>query len=250
MRLEILKLTKTFHDPRRAESTAAIQETSFAVETGQLISLIGPSGCGKSTLLRIIAGLETLTSGSLNIDGGQLKQTRQEVGFVFQEYALFPWRTVRQNVEFGLETKGISRGVRKKKAREMLRRFDLSGFENSYPGELSGGMKQRVAIARTLIDDSKLILMDEPFGALDSQTRSHMQQFLLSVWQDMNPTIIFVTHNIDEAVYLSQRVLGMTKRPGCIGIDLAVDLPYPRDVTGNDFNEYRRQLLSFLQKQN
>jgi len=243
--LKIENLTKTFID-KDGDEIQALSDVSLRVDEGQFVSIIGPSGCGKSTLLRIIAGLESATDGSCIIDS----EDNSKVGFVFQEYALFPWMTVQQNISFGLEIQGEKSKQRKDKAQNYISRFGLEGFEDSYPKELSGGMKQRVAIARTLINDPSVILMDEPFGALDSQTRTMMQKFLYEIWKESKKTVIFVTHNIDEAVYLSGKIIGLSKRPGKILLSLPVDTAFPRDVTSDEFNRYRRDIISFLNREN
>lgn len=246
MSLELRGLNKTFFDSEGSGSICALQDVSLSVNNGQFVSIIGPSGCGKTTMLRIISGLEKPTSGEVFIKDEKPKEPWRHVGFVFQEYALFPWRTVCNNIEFGLEIKNISQKERRQRAIEYIDRFGLKGFEDNYPNELSGGMKQRVALARTLVNDPSIILMDEPFGALDSQTRSRMQKFFLQVWQQSHKTIVFVTHNIDEAVFLSQRVICFSKRPGRVKLALPIDLSYPRDVTSDGFNRYRRRIIEFL----
>ncbi len=250
MSLDVQKLHKEFSgdDPQNG-STVALQDISFSAAKGSFISFIGPSGCGKTTMLRILSGLETATSGTVSINGVAVSSQWKYAGYVFQEYALFPWRTVIDNIAFGLDVRGVSRKERKERAMEFVEKFGLAGFEDKYPAALSGGMQQRVAIARTLINDPEIVLMDEPFGALDSQTRSLMQQFLLDVWQQSDKTVLFITHNIDEAVYLSQTVYGISSRPGTIGLTVPIDMPYPRDVTSDAFNNYRREILNFLDSQ-
>lgn len=249
MSLELKKLCKIFYDGEDSGTTPALQDISLSVDDGQFVSVIGPSGCGKTTMLRIISGLETPTSGEVYINEKKPHEPWEEVGFVFQEYALFPWRTVSKNIEFGLEFKHLTRKERRQRAVEYIHRFGMKGFEDKYPNELSGGMRQRVAIARTLINDPSIILMDEPFGALDSQMRVNMEKFLLQLWLDSNMTIIFVTHNIDEAVFLGQKVFGISNRPGSVKLSLSLDLPYPRDVTSDAFNRYRREIIAFLHKE-
>ena len=243
--LEIKNLTKTFTDITGGE-VCALSDVSLKVEDGQFVSVIGPSGCGKSTLLRIVSGLENATKGSVRIENNGSRNA----GFVFQEYALFPWMTVLDNICFGPEIKGEAVKERTDKALGYIERFGLKGFENRYPKELSGGMKQRVSIARTLINDPSIILMDEPFGALDSQTRSMMQKFLHEIWSESKKTILFVTHNIDEAIYLSDSIVGLSKRPGKIFISIQVDIPFPRNVTDNEFNRYRTEIITFLNREN
>ncbi len=249
MGLEINKLNKTFYNADDHTTIVALQDVSLRVDNGEFVSIIGPSGCGKTTILRIISGLEIPTAGDLYIHEKQAEPWNH-VGFVFQEYALFPWRTVSENIQFGLEMKGLTKSEKKLRSNDYIHRFGLHGFEDTYPNELSGGMRQRVAIARTLVNDPSIILMDEPFGALDSQTRGQMQKFLLDIWRQSNKTILFVTHNIDEAVFLSQKVIGISKRPGSVQLSLNIDLPYPRDVTSDEFNRYRKEIIDFLNKQN
>lgn len=249
MSLEIKNLSKTFLDTERGETISAIEDINLSVADGEFVSIIGPSGCGKTTVLRIIAGLEPATSGEVLINGSTRDTAWQHVGFVFQEYALFPWRTVSENIQFGLEIKGLPEAERRATALAYSKQFGIQGFEQRFPRELSGGMQQRVAIARTLANDPAIMLMDEPFGALDSQTRSQMQTFLLQVWQQSRKTVLFITHNIDEAVFLSQRVIGFSQRPGRIQLSLPVDLAYPRDITTDEFNRFRREIITFLNKQ-
>jgi NitT/TauT family transport system ATP-binding protein len=249
MSLEIKNLCKTYIDSEEHQTVQALINVNLSVMNGEFLSIIGPSGCGKTTLLRIIAELEQHTTGEVFINGDQLTEPWSHVGFVFQEYALFPWRTVSENIEFGLEMKNVPKQDRRQRALEYIHNFGMDGFEDKYPKELSGGMKQRVAIARTLINNPSIILMDEPFGSLDSQTRNTMQEFLLSIWQNSNRTILFVTHNIDEAVFLSNRVIGLSKRPGSIKFSLEIEIPMPRDRTSSEFNQYRKEILKFLQRE-
>ncbi len=249
MSLDIQNLSKTFYDEDGNDTTTVLQDIAASIETGTFVSVIGPSGCGKTTLLRIIAGLESVSDGRILINGSVRREPWEHVGFVFQEYALFPWRTVSENIEFGLEIKGISRHERRTRSRKIVDDFGLDGFGDKFPGEISGGMKQRVALARTLINEPTIILMDEPFGALDSQTRCRMQKFLYQIWKSSEKTILFVTHTIDEAVFLGQRVIGLTSRPGRIALDLSVDMEYPRVVTSDEFNDYRRRIIDFLNAQ-
>ncbi len=249
MTLEIKNLCKTYVDSEEQQIVQALINVNLSVMNGEFLSIIGPSGCGKTTLLRIIAGLEQHTTGEVLINGEQLTEPWSRVGFVFQEYALFPWRTVSENIEFGLEIKNVPKQDRRQRALEYIHKFGIDGFEDKYPKELSGGMKQRVAIARTLINNPSMILMDEPFGSLDSQTRNTMQEFLLSIWQNSNRTILFVTHNIDEAVFLSNRVIGLSKRPGSIKFSLEIAIQMPRDRTSSEFNQYRKEILNFLHRE-
>jgi len=247
--LELINISKIYSHFDTKEEIEAIREISFKVEDGEFISIIGPSGCGKTTLLRIISGLEQPSTGKIFLKGKEIERPYGQVGLIFQEYALFPWRTVIDNIAFGLEIKKVPKKKRKEMARFYLKRFDLDDFENKFPKELSGGMKQRVAIARTLINDPELLLMDEPFGSLDSQTRNSMQEFLLKIWQETKKTILFVTHNIDESVFLSQRVFGLSVRPGRTKLVLDIKLAYPRERTSQDFNYYRKKVLDYLTKE-
>ena len=249
MSLEILGLSKTFTGKNPGESIHVLENIEHRIENGQFISIIGPSGCGKTTLLRIIAGLERASAGKVLLDGKGMVQGSEEVGMVFQEYALFPWRTTLENIEMGLEIRGVDKEKRRSTAMEYIETFDLSGFENRYPRELSGGMKQRVAIARTLIMNPRVVLMDEPFGSLDSQTRNGLQEFLLRIWQKRADTIIFVTHNVDEAVFLSDQIIVLSKRPARIVNILEVGLPRPRDRTSEECNKIRRDVLKILEEE-
>jgi NitT/TauT family transport system ATP-binding protein len=194
----------------------AINNVHFSVKVGEFLTLVGPSGCGKSTLLDLLGGLTKPTSGQILIDGKPIKGPGLDRGIVFQQYALFPWKTAMGNIEFGLEAKGIPKKERTEIARHFLALVGLSGFENRYPHELSGGMKQRIAIARSLAYEPDVLLMDEPFAALDAQTRETLQTELLRIWEKTKKTIIFITHGIDEAVYLGERIAVMTSRPGTI----------------------------------
>jgi len=247
--LDFLELSKTFPGKGVRESVHVLENIQQRIENGRFVSIIGPSGCGKTTLLRIIAGLEKASAGKVLLDGKELAQGTEEVGLVFQEYALFPWRTTLQNIEMGPEIKGVEKEKRRSKAMEYIKMFNLNGFENRYPRELSGGMKQRVAIARTLIMNPRVVLMDEPFGSLDSQTRNALQEFLLRIWGKRGDTIVFVTHNVDEAVFLSDQIIVLSKRPARIVKTFEVGLPRPRDRTGQECNEIRREVLKVLSEE-
>ena len=249
MSLELLELSKTFPGKGPGESIHVLDKIQHRIEKGRFVSIIGPSGCGKTTLLRIIASLEKASAGNVLLDGKELVQGTEEIGMVFQEYALFPWRTTLQNIEMGLEIRGIPKDQRRSTAMEYIKTFDLSGFENHYPRELSGGMKQRVAIARTLVMNPRVVLMDEPFGSLDSQTRNAMQEFLLRIWQKRTDTILFVTHNVDEAVFLSDEIVVFSKRPARIIKILKIEYPKPRDRTSEECNHTRRDVLRVLEEE-
>jgi len=247
--LTLLELSKTFPGKGPGQSIHVLENIRHRIENGRFVSIIGPSGCGKTTLLRIIASLEKASAGKVLLDEKELIQGSEEIGMVFQEYALFPWRTTLQNIEMGLEIRGVNKDQRRATAMEYIKTFDLSGFENHYPRELSGGMKQRVAIARTLIMNPRVVLMDEPFGSLDSQTRNAMQEFLLRIWQKRADTILFVTHNVDEAVFLSDEIVVFSKRPARIIKILKMEYPRPRDRTSEECNHIRRDVLRVLEEE-
>ena len=206
----------------------AVKKVSLSVKPGEFVSLIGPSGCGKSTLLNIVAGFVEASDGSVTVDGAPVRGPSANRGVVFQQYSLFPWLTVRQNVEFGLRMQGMDVGQRQTKARTLLGLAGLLAFENHFPDQLSGGMKQRVGIVRALATSPQVLLMDEPFGALDSQTRVVMQQILTNMWQQFRISVLFITHDIEESIFLSDRVFVMTARPGRIKAEIPVPLPRPR----------------------
>jgi len=209
-------------------STLALQATDLDVAENDFITILGPSGCGKSTLLRIVAGLDTQTAGEVLLDGKRISRPGADRGMVFQSYTLFPWLTVRDNVCFGLRERGLAREQQLAIADGFLHKVGLKGFENHYPKQLSGGMQQRTALARALANNPRMLLMDEPFGALDHQTRELMQELLLGIWEAERKTVLFVTHDIDEAVFMGSRVVVMSARPGRIKLDRVVDLPHPR----------------------
>ena len=247
------EVTKVFETPDGA-GTTALDRISLDVRAGELLTLVGPSGCGKSTLLDLLGGLSQPTSGRVFVGGKEITGPGLDRGIVFQQYALLPWRTAQGNVEFGLEAKGIARRERAQRAREFLDLVGLAGFADRYPHELSGGMKQRVAIARSLAYDPEVLLMDEPFAALDAQTRERLQEELIRIWRRTGTTVIFITHDIDEAVFLGHRVAVMSARPGRIKEVIAIDLD--RDPSGDidvrasrDFATYRHHIWSLLRQQ-
>jgi NitT/TauT family transport system ATP-binding protein len=244
-KLEIRGLTQSFarDDGSRL---VVLDNISLEVQDKEFVCILGSSGCGKTTLLRMIAGLDAAESGSIVIDGEVMKGTSPKVGMVFQEYSLFPWRTVIDNIAFGLEMQGIKKEERYRIAEQYLKLVNLTQFRNSYPSELSGGMRQRVAVARALALDPIVLLMDEPFGALDAQTRNMLQTELLEIWEKTKKTVIFITHSVDEAVFLSDRIVVLTPRPGRICRIFTVDLPRPRDRTGPKFAEVRREVLDLI----
>jgi NitT/TauT family transport system ATP-binding protein len=216
----------------------AVKSASINVRPGEFVSLIGPSGCGKSTLLNVVAGFLKPTAGQVLLDGAPITGPGSDRGVVFQQYSLFPWMTVRKNVEFGLKMKGASSGECEKQARTLLGLAGLLSFENHYPDQLSGGMKQRVGIVRALATSPQVLLMDEPFGALDSQTRVVMQEILTNMWQRLRISVLFITHDIDEAVFLSDRIYVMTARPGRIKAEMVVPLPRPRTPAMTESAEF------------
>jgi NitT/TauT family transport system ATP-binding protein/sulfonate transport system ATP-binding protein len=231
-KLAIEGVTRTFPPAHRGDKpTLALQPVTLTVADNDFISILGPSGCGKSTLLRIVAGLDQATAGRVLLDGAAVTRPGPDRGMVFQSYTLFPWLTVLDNIAFGLRERGMPMGERQGIAREWCARIGLSGFERHYPKQLSGGMQQRTAIARVLANDPKIMLLDEPFGALDHQTRALMQETLLDIWQRARKTVLFVTHDIEESIFLASRVVVMSARPGRIKAEVAVDLPYPRHYT-------------------
>jgi ABC-type nitrate/sulfonate/bicarbonate transport system ATPase subunit len=209
-------------------STLALSATDLDVAENDFITILGPSGCGKSTLLRIVAGLDRQTAGEVLLDGQRIDGPGADRGMVFQSYTLFPWLSVRDNVCFGLVERGLPRAQQLEIADAFLNKVGLRGFEHHFPKQLSGGMQQRVAIARALANGPRMLLMDEPFGALDHQTRELMQELLLGIWEAERKTVLFVTHDIDEAVFMGNRVVVMSARPGRIKLDRRVDIPHPR----------------------
>lgn len=257
VKISIRQVHKSFRAKRGPEnfqpetkSVSALQNINLEVNQGEFMVIVGPSGCGKSTLLDLLAGLAKPSGGQILLDGRPIDGPDLDRGIVFQQYALFPWKTALANVEFGLETKGVPRKERRRIAQEFIRLVGLAGFEHRYPHELSGGMKQRIAIARSLAYDPDVLLMDEPFAALDAQTRETLQSELLRIWEATGKTIIFITHGIDEAVYLGQRVAVMTSRPG--RIKEVIDIPFEsrsseEDLRSNpEFARLRHRIWDLL----
>ena len=242
--LAIKGLSKRF--TRGEQTVEALSDVSLTVNKGEFVCLIGASGCGKSTLLRIIAGFETASAGDVEMYGTAITGPGPERGMVFQDFALFPWLTVRENVGFGPRQRGLPKANLDEIAARYTEMVGLSSFADYYPSQLSGGMKQRVAIARVLANDCEVLLMDEPFGALDALTREKLQLELLEIWQRTHVTVIFVTHSVEEAVLLADRVVVMTAGPGRIEHDARIPLARPRDVSAIDFNQVRRDITQRL----
>jgi NitT/TauT family transport system ATP-binding protein len=230
----------------------ALDAVSLNVQPGEFVSLVGPSGCGKSSLLGILAGFTQPSSGHATLDGAPILKPGPERGVVFQQYSLLPWLTVRENVELGLTLRGAPRAQREATSRRLLGLCGLSAFEGHYPDQLSGGMKQRIGIVRALAAEPRVLLMDEPFGALDTQTRSVMQEILTDMWQEFRISVFFITHDVEEAVFLSDRVYVMTARPGRIKAEVAIGLPRPRTAemtNGAEFTALVRQLKSLIREE-
>lgn len=247
--LEIASLTKTFGG-EDGPANLVLDRVSFTVPQNQFVCLLGPSGCGKTTLLRIVAGLAAETSGAIAVEGKAVRGPGQDRSLVFQNYGLLPWRTVMGNVEFGLEMRGVSKVKRREICQGHIDRVGLKGYEKHYPHEISGGMQQRTALARAFSKDPKILLMDEPFAAVDMQTREMLQDELLKIWNGNKTTVLFVTHSIEEAIYLGDRVLVMGAHPGRIAADIETGLPRPRsdsDVKSSArFDDLRREVREIL----
>ncbi|HEX2671614.1 MAG TPA: ABC transporter ATP-binding protein [Polyangiaceae bacterium] len=239
-------------DVHFGEGKTAVQALSgidLKIAPGEFVSILGPSGCGKSTIIGALAGFTKVSSGELRVDAERVTAPGPERGVVFQQHTLFPWKTVAKNVEFGLKMRGVGKAERERKAREILSSMGLSEFLSHYPHQLSGGMQQRVNLARVLVNRPRVILMDEPFCSLDAQTRLQMQELLLSLWHELHMTVVFVTHEVDEALFLSDRVVVLTQRPARIKTEVPVDLPRPRTrdlLTSSEFVTLKRRLLELL----
>jgi ABC-type nitrate/sulfonate/bicarbonate transport system ATPase subunit len=244
-KLVIDRVTRIFPGVHDGPPTQALMPTSLAVEDNDFITILGPSGCGKSTLLRIVAGLDYPTEGEVALDGTRVTGPGADRGMVFQSYTLFPWLTVIENICFGLREKAVPQARQTEIAAHYVDKVGLRGFEHHYPKMLSGGMQQRTAIARALANEPRILLLDEPFGALDNQTRSLMQELLLSIWESERKTVLFVTHDIEEAIFMANRVVVMTARPGRIKAEVTVPLAHPRHYTvktSPDFSALKAQL--------
>jgi NitT/TauT family transport system ATP-binding protein len=247
IKIEIKGVSKVFG--KDANSVVALNNVNLEILANKFTTIVGPSGCGKTTLLYLLAGFEQPTNGKIIMDGKSIEKPGSDRGFVFQDFALFPWRTVLGNIMFGL----INNGYRKKDAKEIAMEYinlvNLIGFEHAYPHTLSGGMKQRVAIARALAYNPEVLLMDEPFGSLDAQTRKYMQEELIKIWEKLRKTVVFVTHSVIEAVYLSDYIIVMSARPSKVKGIITSDLSRPRDFTGDDFLELRKRTLELLEEE-
>jgi ABC-type nitrate/sulfonate/bicarbonate transport system ATPase subunit len=251
-RLKVEGVSRTFPGVRKGPPTVALQPTDIEVEDNDFITILGPSGCGKSTLLRIVAGLDDPSTGRVLLDGRQVTGPGPDRGMVFQSYTLFPWLTVAQNIAFGPRERGVPRAEQDALVARYIDQVGLKGFENHFPKMLSGGMQQRTALARALANDPSILLLDEPFGALDNQTRALMQELLLGIWEADRKTVLFVTHDIEEAIFMANRVAVMSARPGRIKTDLRIDLPHPRHYTVKttpEFAAYKARLTEEIREE-
>jgi len=236
IKLEVKNLSRVFSNNQK--NTQALKDVNFTINEGEFVAIVGPSGCGKTALINLIAGFEQPTKGRIVMNGKLIKSPGADRGVVFQKYTCFPWQTVQKNVEFGLKVLGTSKKEREKIAQQYIKTVGLSGFENEYPKNLSGGMKQRVALARSLATNPEILLMDEPFSALDTQTKRFMQDLLLQIWKKTKKTILFVTHDVEEAVFMADRVIIMSARPGTIKREVKVRLERPRNIKIEYSSEY------------
>ncbi|WP_295905364.1 ABC transporter ATP-binding protein [uncultured Bdellovibrio sp.] len=245
--IEIEHVHKVFYG--EGKDVVALRDINFNISAGQFVCLLGPSGCGKSTLLNAIAGFSLPTQGEIRVDGKIILLPGPDRGMVFQEYALFPWMTVAENITFGLKIKKENPQKIENKLNELLKMLKLADFRDRFPKDLSGGMRQRVAIARVLALDSPIMLMDEPFGALDALTRRSLQDELLKLWSELKKTIVFVTHSIEESIYLSDRIIVMSYRPGTVKKDIHVELPRPRNPASPDFNDLKKEISQLVMEE-
>jgi NitT/TauT family transport system ATP-binding protein len=246
-RIECQSVRKTYRDAAEGTEVVALDGLTLNIEPREFLTLLGPSGCGKSTLLNILAGFEKPDTGKVLLNGIPIERPGPDRGVVFQDYALFPWLNIQQNVEYGLREQGIGKAERREIAQRFLAVVGLAGFERRFPHELSGGMRQRVALIRVLAIDPKILLMDEPFAAVDAQTRTILQEELQRLWMQTLKTVVFVTHSLDEAIYLADRVAVMTARPGVVKAIVPIELPRPRDSTSDTFNRYRREIAQLIE---
>ena len=249
-KLHIHNVSKTYCSD--GQEVLAIDEIDLKIKNKEFATILGPSGCGKSTLLRIVAGLIKPTKGIVRLDGNVITRPGQDRGMVFQSYTLFPWLTVTENIQFGLEISGMPKTKQEQIAQEFVEKVGLKGFEKTYPRGLSGGMKQRVAIARALANNPAILLLDEPFGALDAQTRALMQELLTQIWEELHKTILFVTHDVEEAIFLSDRVFIMTARPGKVKAEIDISLERPRNYeikATESFLNLKKQALALIREE-
>lgn len=243
--LRLDNISKSFAKVEQDEVTHALNEVNLSMKSGEFISLVGPSGCGKSTILRLVAGLIPPTTGHLTVNGAEITGPSPERGMMFQKPTLFPWLTVEKNISFSLRMQNKFKG-NEEEVERMLKVIGLEEFRDDYPGQLSGGMAQRVALVRTLINHPKILLLDEPLGALDAFTRMNMQDEILDIWKKRKQLVVMVTHDVDEAIYMGTRVIAMEANPGQIKADIPIELPYPRDRSSAEFVGYRNQILGLL----
>jgi NitT/TauT family transport system ATP-binding protein len=244
MPFEFIDISKTFDGGKTR--TVAVEKLSLHIDDGEFVCILGPSGCGKSTLLFLAAGLEKKSTGQIVFNGKPVARPGADRGMLFQQFALYPWLSARKNVEFGLLLRGVPAKDRSNRAKQWLDLMGLTRFADAYPHQLSGGMQQRIAIARLLVSEPQIMLMDEPFAALDAQTRTTLGEELVRVWQRVKGTVLFVTHSIDEAILLADRLVIMTARPGRIKMDMRVKIARPRDPSSDEFNALRRQVTDLL----
>ncbi len=248
--IQMNNVTRVF--PSRKGTIVAVRDFSLEIRKGEIVTIVGASGCGKTTILNMVAGFLSATSGIISLEGHAIKKVEPRCGMIFQTYALFPWLTVRENVEFGPKINGISKKVRREEAQKYIEMVGLEGFEDAYPGELSGGMRQRVALCRVLANKPGILLCDEPFAALDAMTRQILQQELLRIVNESKLTVLFITHSIDEALILSDRVVVMSARPGRVKEIYDIDLPHPRMVEvqlTEDYLMLKRKIWNIVEKE-
>jgi NitT/TauT family transport system ATP-binding protein len=243
--LELNNVSKSFLKTETSDVTHALEAINLSINKGEFVSIVGTSGCGKSTILRMIAGLVSPTEGSIEFNGEKITGPSPKRGMVFQKANLFPWLTVEKNISFSLRMQGKYKG-NEKKVNDFLAMVGMEEFRRDYPHQLSGGMAQRVALVRTLINEPEILLLDEPLGALDAFTRMNMQDEILNIWKKLGNTVVMVTHDVDEAIYMGTRVLVMEPRPGKLKEDILIDLDYPRNRSGQKFTEYRNHILEML----
>lgn len=248
-KLSVEHISKSFREKKGGKVTHALHDFNLDVAAGEFVTIVGPSGCGKTTLLKIVAGLEIASEGAVYLDGNPVTGPGPERGLVFQDFALFPWRDVTDNIVFGPEILKVPTAERVKIAEHYTGLVGLSGNERKYPAELSGGMKQRVAIARALANNPEVLLMDEPFGSLDEQTRSQMQKELLFIWQENRKAVLFVTHSVEEAVYLSNRIVVLSAGPGNVKQVYTIDLSYPRSRSDHGFISLREKITGCISEE-